>query len=209
MDESVTVWIRDLKAGDADAARRLWDRYFRRLAGLAKARIDARHRRAADEEDVALSAFHSLCRGAARGRFPDLADRGNLWALLLVLTRRKACDHVGRETAAKRGGGRVAAAADLDPAWGGAALDAAVSREPSPEEAAGFADECDRLLGALDDGLRRLAVAKLEGRTNEEVAAEAGCAVRTVERRLDLIRKTWERVLSDPAHGRVEGRPAR
>ena len=47
---------------------------------------------AADEEDVALSAFDSFCRGAQRGRFPQLDDRDNLWRLLVVITSRKAVD---------------------------------------------------------------------------------------------------------------------
>jgi hypothetical protein len=57
--------------------------------------VRARHklrgvpRRAADEEDVALSAFDNFCRAAEHGRFPDLADRDDLWQLLLVLTDRK------------------------------------------------------------------------------------------------------------------------
>lgn len=34
---------------------------------------------------------------------------------------------------------------------------------------------------------------KLEGYTNAEIAGELGCLVRTVERRLRLIRNTWTR----------------
>jgi hypothetical protein len=33
---------------------------------------------------VALSAFASFCRGARESRFPRLADRQNLWGLLLT-----------------------------------------------------------------------------------------------------------------------------
>ena len=32
---SVTHWIRQLKAGDREAAQQLWQRYFQRLVGLA------------------------------------------------------------------------------------------------------------------------------------------------------------------------------
>jgi hypothetical protein len=54
--------------------------------------LRATSRRVADEEDVALSAFDSFCAGAERGRFPDLKDRDNLWALLVTITARKAAD---------------------------------------------------------------------------------------------------------------------
>src|SRR5687768_11988392 len=104
---SVTHWIDDLKAGDGAAADPLWDRYFEGLVRLARARLRAADRGAADEVDVALSAFHSLCRGAARGRFPHLDDRDNLWRLLATITAQKAVDHLRRQARLKRGGGRA------------------------------------------------------------------------------------------------------
>jgi DNA-binding CsgD family transcriptional regulator len=41
--------------------------------------------------------------------------------------------------------------------------------------------------------LRSVAVWKLEGYTNKEVAAKLGRAPATVERKLRLIRATWEK----------------
>src|SRR6516225_2636275 len=104
---SVTDWLGLLKGGDSAAAQRLWESYFRRLVGLARAALKDTPRRAADEEDVALSAFDSFCRGAAQGRFPQLLDRGDLWQLLMVLTTRKAFHLARHERRQKRGGGRV------------------------------------------------------------------------------------------------------
>src|SRR6516225_6362744 len=89
---SVTDWLGLLKGGDSAAAQRLWEAYFRRLVGLARAKLQGTPRRATDEEDVALSAFDSFCRGAAQGRFPQLLDRLDLWQLLVLLTARKAFD---------------------------------------------------------------------------------------------------------------------
>src|SRR5205085_8369771 len=106
-DVSVTNWINQLKAGEPEAARRLWDGYFRRLVGLARGKLEGSPRRAADEEDVALSAFGSLCRGAEGGRFPHLLDRDSLWQLLVAITAHKAHDLRRREERKKRGGGRV------------------------------------------------------------------------------------------------------
>ena len=71
-DGSVTQWISRLKGGEASAAGQLWRAYFPRLVGLARRKLGPRARRLADEEDVALSAFKSLCLGAAGGRFPQL-----------------------------------------------------------------------------------------------------------------------------------------
>src|SRR5262245_60161108 len=103
--DSVSQWLARLKDGDAVAAQKLWERYFRRLVGLARLRLRNAPRRAADEEDVALSAFASFCRAAEEGRFPRLADRDNLWRLLVVLTARKARHQRRRDGQQKRGGG--------------------------------------------------------------------------------------------------------
>ncbi len=53
--------------------------------------------------------------------------------------------------------------------------------------------EVGRLLGLLDDPLRRIALWKLDGYTNEEIAGAGmmDCAVRTVERKLERIRGIW------------------
>jgi DNA-directed RNA polymerase specialized sigma24 family protein len=192
---SVTTWIGRLKAGDHAAAQRLWEGYFRRLVGLARARLQGTPRAAADEEDVALSAFDSFCRGAERGQFPQLVDRHDLWQLLVLLTARKAVQWQRHERRQKRGGGRVLGEADLGDANASGdepALAQVLGPEPTPEFAAQVAEECQRLLGLLDDGrLRALALRKMEGYTNEEIARDLGCGLRSVERKLVRIRTLW------------------
>src|SRR5205085_531840 len=93
--------------GDAAAVQGLWERYFRRLVALARKKLADAPRRAADEEDVALSAFDSFCRNAERGLFPQLLDRDSLWRLLVVITARKSAHLRRDEGRAKRGGGAV------------------------------------------------------------------------------------------------------
>ena len=187
---SVSRWLGDLKAGDPGAAQPLWERYFARLVGLARTRLRAGRRGAAhDEEDAALSAFHSFCEGAAKGRFPNLADRDDLWRLLVVITARKAGAHAEREARQKRGGGRVVTSGDSDDDL----FARVVSTEPSPEFAAMAAEECRRLLAKLDDDdLRKVALDRMEGYTSDEIAERLGCARRTVARRLEFIRRAWE-----------------
>jgi pSer/pThr/pTyr-binding forkhead associated (FHA) protein/DNA-directed RNA polymerase specialized sigma24 family protein len=191
---SVTRWIGELKGGGGDAAQALWDRYFATLVRLARARLRATSRAAADEEDVALSAFDSFCAGAARGRFPRLEDRGDLWKLLMTITTRKALNQARDLGRQKRGGGRVLGEADLaDPApEAGVGLDAIAGTEPDPQFAAMLAEQFRSLLARLrDETLRQIALLKMEGYTNDEIAARLECGVRTVERKLDLVRKTW------------------
>jgi len=197
-DGSVTRWIGPLKAGEPAAAEELWGRYFGRLVRLARKKLGGARRRAADEEDVALSAFDSFCRGARRGRFPRLSDRDNLWPLLVLITARKAIDLAQREGRRKRGGGAVrgesALAGRPEASSPGAGLDQFIGREPTPEFAAQVSEECRRLFDRLGDAeLRTVALRKLEGHTNAEIAAELGCVVGTVERKLRVIRTLWEK----------------
>jgi DNA-directed RNA polymerase specialized sigma24 family protein len=193
---SVTLWIDQLKAG-AGGAGPLWEKYFPRLVCRARGRLAGVPRRAADEEDVALSAFDSFCRAAERGRFSDLCDRDDLWQLLAVITDRKACDLANRERRQRRGGGRVldeAALRDADD--GGEPLAGAASEELGPARALEMAEECGRLLDALgDDDLRQVALRKLEGYSVEEIAAQQGRVPRTVKRWLRMIRRIWEQEL--------------
>src|SRR5437762_11266024 len=106
---------------------------------MARQKLQGAARRAADEEDVALSVFVSLCDGAARERFPLLQDRDDLWGLLVVLTARKAVNLLKHERRQKRGGGAVldeAALAHDDADGEEAELARVVGQEPTPEFAA-------------------------------------------------------------------------
>jgi DNA-directed RNA polymerase specialized sigma24 family protein len=192
-DASVTQWLDLLKAGDHEAARPLWERYYRQLIARARASLGAAPRRAADEEDVALSAFDSFCRGAERGHFPRLEDRDDLWHILLALTARKAARLIRHERRDKRGSGKVRPEADLArPDEEELPLAQVVGTEPTPELAAQVAEECRRLLDKLgDDDLRAIAVWQMEGYTVAEIAAKLGRSERTVARKLVLIRHRW------------------
>jgi DNA-directed RNA polymerase specialized sigma24 family protein len=191
---SISRLIVDLKAGDPVAAQPLWERYFERMVRLARRRLAGRPaaRGVEDEEDAALSAFESFCEGAVRGQYPRLADRDDLWRLLVVITARKASALVQRHRALKRGGGlglaTGAAGPDASPE-----IDDVIGREPTPEFALMVAEEYTRLLDRLgNDDLRRVAQWRLEGYSNDEIAERLGCARRTVARRLELIRLAWQ-----------------
>src|SRR6267142_1718348 len=112
---SVTRWVTALKGGDTAAAAALWERYHRQLVALARRKLDSSRRRAADEEDVVQSAFHSFFLGVARGRFPQLNDRDNLWRLLVVITARKALDQLAHEHSQRQGGGTLQGESRISP----------------------------------------------------------------------------------------------
>ena len=71
-------------------------------------------------------------------------------------------------------------------------------RSGRPDAAALAAEQFGLLLNSLkDEQLRRIALAKMEGYGNEEIAESLGTSLRTVERRLATIRQTWEETLRD------------
>jgi DNA-directed RNA polymerase specialized sigma24 family protein len=196
-NDSVTNWVDVVKSGGDidDAARKLWERYCDSLVRLARVRLGNMPRGPADEEDVALSVFQSFVQGASDGKFPQLGDRDDLWRLLATITARKA-SNLRRELGCRKRGGRRADTGaylsadrhrDGEDAFAGVAGD-----ELTPEFAAMMFDEYRRLFDRLDDeSLRVVALLKLEGHSNEEIARSLDCGLRTLERKLDTIRTLW------------------
>lgn len=184
-----------LRDGDDQAAGELWQRYFHRIVRLAGKRLPASLRRTRDEEDVALSAFHSFVAGVQADRFPNLAGPDNLWGLLIVLTTRKVQAHMRHHTRQKRGGGRVRGESvfltreDREPAAGIMGV-AGGQQEPALEaEMTEAVEELLRVLGEPD--LREIAIMRMEGFLVDEIATQLEMSKRAVERRLQLIRKIW------------------
>lgn len=201
---SVSRWLCELKAGNAEAAQPLWERYFGDLVRLARRELRRDPQRQSDDEDVAISGFAKFCDAAARGRYPDLVDRHGLWRLLVRITADKARDAIRHAHRQKRGGGRVLDEAALAGLFAGSELsgqrDQAIAQivgdAPTPEFAAMIAEQFQRLFDMLDDGrLREIAVAKMEGYSNAEIARQQSCSLSTVERSLRLVRKHWKQEL--------------
>ncbi len=201
LEGSVTRWLQQLRSHDELAAQRLWERYYAQLVRIADGKLRNNPSKAFDGEDVALSAFAAFCRAIAEGRYPDMRSRDYLWNLLTEITENKILDAFRRESAQKRGGGRVRRYSDVADDSGApqVGIDQIATEEPTPEFAAQLTDELRSFLGELaelddDNGtLQRVTLLKLEGRTNREMtelAAPEGTrmGLRSVERKVKLIR---------------------
>ncbi|MCA9149242.1 MAG: hypothetical protein KDA92_08090 [Planctomycetales bacterium] len=189
---SVSYWLNELKDGNEAAVTAIWQCYFQTLVTVARRNLKRSTSRMADEEDVALSAFDSFVRGVDRGNFAQLEDRNDLWRLLLVITLRKAADQTNRELRKKRGGGRVRGESDLDGNSIEFSMDDMLSREPTPAVEAMIRDQLIFLFRRLaDPQLQSIAIAKMEGQTDAEIAAQHACARRTIARKLAVIRELW------------------
>ena len=182
-------WVRRLVEGDEQVARQFWDQYGIRLQGLAAEYLSSRLSRREGPEDVVQSVCRTFLRRARVGQF-DLADSESLWRLLCAITltkiRQKARFHRRQKRGfdreerleADRAGKREFAAPD-----------------PTPVEAAEFADELQQLLAALDEEERQLVELKLEQYKNAEIAEKLACSERTVRRILKRVQSQLHRVL--------------
>lgn len=201
-DDPVTLWIGELRDYDDAAARKLWQHFVCRLYESARDNLSPTTRRVYDEEDVALSSFHSLCAGIRAGRYPDLRDRGSLWGMLLVISARKVAhrhrhDHQQRRDVRRNLSELVFI--NSTASSGPVCIDQFPAREPTPEFTAQFVETCELLFQSLDDpALQEVVTLRMEGYTDAETADRLNCSRRTVQRRLEIVRRHWGRLeLSD------------
>lgn len=192
---SVSQLLDHLRQGNHSAAEGLWRHYFDRMSARARQHLVG-ERAVSDEEDAAISAFDTFCRHVADGQFEKIANRNELWGLLVVLTRRKVTQHRRHEKRQKRGGGirhqRIGVTSDRSSdtiGWSEVERRGATSTFQD-----GLDLQCQELLETLDDeSLQRVAVLRLEGYSNREIAGQLKVALRSVERKLHRIRAIWER----------------
>ncbi|MEZ6137983.1 MAG: sigma-70 family RNA polymerase sigma factor [Pirellulaceae bacterium] len=197
-EDSLFSWYQSLVDGSNRATEKLWRMYFERMVRVARNKLGGIPRAAADEEDIALSAFKSFCRAFQDGRFQFRESSSNLWPLLVTLTINKAIDHLRRENRKKR-----------RPHWKddhgepcrftvatAEALNNLVANEPAPDLAAAAEESFEQLLAALDASgdasLRGIVLDSVAGISTAAIARELNCTPRTVQRKLQTIRTVWE-----------------
>jgi len=197
-EHSITHFLELLRSGSDSqaqkAAQAVWDRYSRQLLELARRHLESRARVREDEEDVLQDAYKSFVIRLQRGEY-TIEDRFDLWRLLVRMTENKARNVIAKHRKLKRDYRREVLTKARD---GGQSaptvLELAQAIEPTPDDAAILAEEAARRLAMLPEDLRRLALRKLEGFTEQELAGAKmmDCSVRTVERKLRRIRAIWE-----------------
>jgi RNA polymerase sigma-70 factor (ECF subfamily) len=180
-DPAFTELMQRLRGGAAAAAE-VFDRFTRRLIGLARSQLDSRLLPRADPEDIVQSVYRSFFTRHDAGRF-NLADWDSLWANLAVITVRKCanrakylqrdCRDVSREASLEA----LAQRGDWE----------ALSREPTPEEALLLTETIDRLMRGLDEGERDMLGLALQGYTPQEISPRVGCSKRTAQRLLKRV----------------------
>src|SRR5262245_5432615 len=88
MDRSFDEIMVRLRSGDNEAAARVFNKFVKRLIGLARSRLDKGLGRKVDPEDIVQSVYKSFFRRHAAGEF-DFSNWDRLWGLLAVIAVRK------------------------------------------------------------------------------------------------------------------------
>jgi RNA polymerase sigma factor (sigma-70 family) len=197
---SVTQVIHQLRSDDPrerdEAARLLWEHYFRELLALAHGHLGRRIRQKVGAEDLLQSVYASVCRRQQRGDF-ELYDRDDFWRLLVTITLNKARNAANYHQRAKRDVRRTEPLPTIEDGSEAGAEWTLAATGPTPDEAVALAEELDQRVRSLDNPLlMQVALKKLEGLTNKEIAEELNYTERTIERKLDAIRKKWSAPVS-------------
>jgi RNA polymerase sigma factor (sigma-70 family) len=199
--ESLTQVIHRLTSDDPrerdEAARLVWEHYFHELLALASRHLGWRVRHKVDPEDLLQSVYASVCRRQQRGEY-TLYDRDDFWRLLVTVTLNKARNAAKWHLRAKRTVDREVPLEAREGKTGEGAGVSLAAGGPTPDEAVALAEELElRIRSLADPLLMQIALKKLEGLTNKEIADELDYTERTIERKLDSIRRKW----SEPGPG--------
>jgi RNA polymerase sigma factor (sigma-70 family) len=193
--ECLDVLRRQTEKGVDRAVEEIWKRWSGRLMHLAHQKLRDVPRRAEDEEDVVQSGFMNLVLALRDGRYPELQDRKALWFLLARIIENRAINCRKRQLTRKRGEGKVRGDSVLGGPPGGddgGMRMQIAAPDPTPEIIAEELEQLRFLLDVLsDDSLRSVALMRLDGYANAEIADKLGVCERTVERKLNLIRSEW------------------
>ena len=195
---SVTLLIDRMQDGSHDSLEQLWARCFATVVRLARQRLSTAAKRVSDEEDVAVEASDHLFQASSSGRLPELSDRESLWRLLITMTTNRAKNVLRHQLRQKRGGGQVRDDSFADvtelgitPA-GPNVFDNLMSQQPTPDAIVAINEQMSDWLARLpDDEHQQVALRRMEGFSNGEIAEELGLPLRTVERRVSRIRQEW------------------
>jgi RNA polymerase sigma-70 factor (ECF subfamily) len=189
MTPSFLDLVQRLESGDAEAAAILFDRYARRLIGLARRRLDERVRCKVDADDVVQSVFRTFCRRAAERPF-DLEGPDSLWALLVEITLRK-CGRWNRYFHTRKRDVRREQTPLLDSDCDMEPLDAAA---PHPEDEAVLREMVEHLLRGLDNRARAVCEMRLQGYEVDEIAAALKLSTATINRKIRNIKNRMKRL---------------
>ncbi len=170
--------MRRLREGSDDAATTLYLRYAQRLRRLANAQVSPHMALRVDPEGVVQSVFRTFFRRASSGQY-EVAEKEDLWKLLLVMSLNKIRTAGTHHRASKRDQGKTCSLSNIDD--GNAAEN---------EEAFHVLKlTIEEVVGNLPEDQRNIVWLRIEGHEVSEIAEKTGRAKRSIERILQAFRQ--------------------
>jgi RNA polymerase sigma factor (sigma-70 family) len=187
---SITLLLNSYRQGlSDDSAQQIFQRYFSMLESVARAKVAGLRYHWGDHEDVAQQVMTQFFLGVRDGRFPRLNDRHDLWQVLLVILERRVIDLRRKKRQPVCGESAIGAKAEDASQCQG--MQSVPCIEPTPEMVVQLEEELRARLSQLPEGLRQVAVWRMIGHSNAEIARMLGRSERRVESKLSLIRRIW------------------
>jgi RNA polymerase sigma-70 factor, ECF subfamily len=175
--------LRLWQAGDENAAREIFERYFERLLALARRRISQRLASRVDPEDVVQSAFRTFFGRYKAGQF-TIQDSEDVCKLLARITVHKTLRQIAFHKAAKRDPSQEAGQGSD----GQQQLMEVLDREPTPEAVNAFVDQLDHFLKQLRPEDRQILEMRMQGYNSLEIAEKLGISDRKIRRLMERVR---------------------
>ena len=165
--------------------------YFPRLRALAARTLGALPGANAEADDVVQSALRSFCARAARHTPGSAPDLHGAWGLMCRIVVCKSRRRHSRQARGKPG-------ARLNPFSDFGAGEGPEFLEQIGEESTAEVDAIvSEVLESLDSTLQAVALLMLENWDNEEMATKLNCSIRTINRKVDLVRQVFKTHFSD------------
>lgn len=177
-DSGDAALVRDYRAGDEDAARSLYTKYARRLAGLARRYCTPAYAGRFDADDVVQSVFRTFFHGVRRRAY-DVPPQGEIWNLLTVLALNKIRSLVGHHRAERRA---------VHQTWSGTNLDQHTSPASAESADVFLRMVLNEQLDGMPESNRAIVRLRMDGYEIEEIVTRTGRSRRTVERVLQDFR---------------------
>ncbi len=176
-------WWRQLEAGEESAATEIVDLYYDRLVRLARKRLAGMPPQVADDEGAVISALRSFFSAVQDGQFTRVGDEDDLWRILARITARKSVRQLRVHWKQSGEGGQVDRRRELAELF---------STDPTPDEEAALVEQCEKCFNALqEETLLQITRMRLQGMGTREIADQLEIHVRSVQRKLNLIKKIW------------------
>lgn len=185
-DDTLVRWLR---AGDEEAAHRLYGRYVARLRALARAKLSSDLNARVDSDDIVQSVFRRFFAAAVADNFAVPAGE-DLWNLLLVITLNKVRSERSFHRAAKRDVRRTFVAGPE-----GYSLEAVAERDDAAVALLRF--HVAEALERVPAHYRAVVELRMDGHEVAAIAQTVGRSKRTVERILQESRGALGHLLNE------------